>query len=194
LNAENYVNIQWVTQTETNLTGFYLYRSATGYITDALQLTQLIYPTNTSQQHQYNQVDITLEEEGIYYYWLQVVEMDGTVVFHGPTAVEFSFHADEPQVTPVTPITGISSIYPNPITPYSVISYNVVKGADVKFQVFNTRGQHLNSFSEGFKLDGKWSTNWNGKDSNGNQCPAGIYYIKMMAGNDSFTRKAVILK
>jgi hypothetical protein len=194
MNAENYVSIQWITQTETNLRGFNLYRSETANVADAMVITQLIEPTNTSQQHQYTHVDNTLDEEGVYYYWLQVAEMDGSEVFHGPTAVNYTTTIDEPYIVPVTPATAIRSIYPNPITPYSVISYNIAKGTEVKFQVFNTRGQLVNSFNEGYKADGIWNTGWNGKDLNGKKCPNGLYYIKMIAGKDSFIRKAVILK
>ena len=194
MNAENYVNIQWTTQSETSLSGFYVFRGTTDDVSQAMQITALIDPTNSSEQNQYSHVDNTLEEEGVYYYWLQVAEMDGSFVFHGPTSVNYTQQVDQPEVPVLVPTTGIRSIYPNPITPYSAISYQVVKGAEIKFQVFNARGQMVNSFNEGFKPDGSWKAFWNGKDYNGVACPSGIYFIKMFAGNESFIRRAVIMK
>ncbi|PKN73571.1 MAG: hypothetical protein CVU50_02320 [Candidatus Cloacimonetes bacterium HGW-Cloacimonetes-3] len=194
MTSENYVSIQWTTQTETNLSGFYLYRNETSEISNAIQISGLIDPTNTSQTQHYLYTDNSLDQEGVYYYWLQVAEMDGSEAFHGPTAVNFTTTTEQTDVPAVSPATGIRSIYPNPITPASVISYVINKGAEVRFVVYNSRGQIVNSFNEGFKTDGKWNTSWDGKDANGKSCSTGIYYIKMIAGYESSIRKAVVLK
>jgi len=52
----------------------------------------------------------------------------------------------------------------------------------------------VNSFVEGFKNDGSYNSRWDGKDSSGNNCPTGIYYIKMQAGWENSMRKVVIIK
>lgn len=194
LDAQNFVNVQWTTQTETGLSGFYIYRGLSEDASQAALITSMIEPTNTSGQHQYSHIDNTLQNDGVYYYWLQIAELDGSSVFHGPITVNYTQQTDQPQAPAITPVTGIKSIYPNPITPYTVISYQVLKGADVKFQVFNARGQLVNSFTEGYKPEGSWKTLWNGNDANGVACPSGIYFIKMLAGSENSIRRVIIQK
>ncbi|MDD3235065.1 MAG: FlgD immunoglobulin-like domain containing protein [Candidatus Cloacimonetes bacterium] len=194
LTVENYVTVQWVTQSETGVGGYYIYRSMNDDWTNAVQICEMINATNTAMQQVYQYTDNELAEDGTYYYWLQVQDLDGTTISHGPTSVYYSSTGEAPQVPGIVPVSGIKSIYPNPITPYSVISYTLTKAADVKFKIFNSRGQMVNSFVEGFKNDGSYNSRWDGKDSSGNNCPTGIYYIKMQAGKDSSMRKAVIIK
>lgn len=194
MSAENYVNILWTTQTETNLTGFYIYRGTEDDLAYAEQISLLIEPTNSSTQHQYIHTDNTLVEEGVYYYWLQVAEMDGSNRMFGPTAVNYSFGGGEHHAPDIQPVAGISSIYPNPTSSHSLIRYEVIKGTDVTFNIFNARGQLVNSFDMGYKPGGTWSLNWNGNDAAGKACPNGLYFVRMTAGGQNYMRKAVLLK
>jgi hypothetical protein len=194
LTVENYVTVKWVTQSETGVGGYYIYRSMDTNWTNAEIICDMIPSANSPIQQVYQYTDNELDEDGTYYYWLQVQDLDGSTISHGPTSVYFSNTGGGAVDIPPTPVAGINNIYPNPITPYSVISYTLTKSADVKFKVYNSRGQLVNSFNKGFLAANEYSTGWNGKDSNGNACPAGIYFIKLQAGNDSAIRKAVIVK
>lgn len=194
MNAENYVNILWTTQTETNLSGFYIYRGVTNDIANAEQITLLIEPTNSSSQHQYIHTDNTLIEEGIYFYWLQVSEMDGSHNMFGPTTVNYSTGGGGHHAPEITPVAGISSIYPNPTSSHSLIRYEVIKGADVQFNIFNARGQLVKSYDLGYRPGGSWSLNWDGTDASGKACPNGLYFVRMTSGNQNYMRKAVLLK
>jgi len=35
---------------------------------------------------------------------------------------------------------------------------------------------------------------WDGRDTNGNECATGVYFVRMTVGKDSFLRKAVLVK
>jgi hypothetical protein len=194
LTAENYVTVKWITQSETGVGGYYIYRSIDEDWANSVKISDMIEAANSTVQQVYQYTDNELAEDGTYYYWLQVQDLDGTTISHGPTSVYYSSTGEAPQVPGIVPVSGIKFIYPNPITPYSVISYTLTKAADVKFKIFNSRGQMVNSFVEGFKNDGSYNSRWDGKDSSGNNCPTGIYYIKMQAGKDSSMRKVVIIK
>ncbi|GAB1468548.1 hypothetical protein MASR2M64_12800 [Candidatus Cloacimonadota bacterium] len=193
LNAQNYVNIMWVTQTETSLTGFYVYRSDDNDVANAAQISALINPTNTSQQQVYLFTDDTLTEAGTYYYWLQIAEMDGTSAFSHPTVIYFD-NTSQPGTPPPPSVTELKKIYPNPFNPTATISYGLAKAADVTINIYNARGQIVRTFNEGTKAADYHRLVWNGKDNNGSDCSTGIYYINMQAGKDSFTRKAVLMK
>ncbi len=194
LSAENYVTVKWVTQSETGVSGYYVYRSLDNDWTNAVAISSMINSLNSPIQQVYQYTDKELEEDGTYYYWLQVQDLDGSSISHGPTSVYYSSTGGGVETPSVSAVSGIKSIYPNPITPYSVISYNVTKATDVRFKIYNSRGQLVNSINDGFKADGEYNTGWDGKDFSGNSCSTGIYYIKMQAGRDSSIRKAVIIK
>ena len=193
LNAQNNVNILWVTQTETSLTGYYVLRGTSEDFVSAELISPMIEPTNSSQQQHYVYTDDSVTEPGTYYYWLQVAEMDGNNILHGPTTVNFT-SPDGPGTPGVDIITGLHSVYPNPFNPNTTIGYGIAKAAEVNFSIYNARGQVVRTISQGMKQPNNYKLTWNGKDNNGVECSTGIYFIRMEAGKDSFTRKAMLMK
>lgn len=193
LTAENLVNLTWVTQSETGVQGYYIYRSNSEVLEDAILISPLVEATNSSEQHSYSYTDSELFEEGMYYYWLQNVDLNGNVDFHGPVSVNFSTTNEE--ITPEIPtVTELKSIYPNPFNPTAVIPFSIAKTAKVEIRIFNTRGQLLRHFNLAERAPGYYQVAWDGKDFNGNSCSSGIYYIVMNAGKETFQRKAVLQK
>ncbi len=193
LTSQNTVNIMWVTQTETNVNGYYVYRGSSSELNAAAAVSSLIGAYNTSQQQVYQFTDTEVFEPGTYYYWLQVQDLDGSIQFHGPTTVYFDNEGNNG--TPVIPkVTELKSIYPNPFNPSTTIYYSLAKAETVDFVIYNNRGQIVRSFNEGNRGIGNHSLRWNGEDQYGRSCSTGIYYIKMTAGKDSFIRKAVLMK
>lgn len=192
LTAHNTVSVMWVTQSETNVNGYYVYRGMSSELEEAATVSPLIPATNTSQQQMYQFTDSEVFDAGTYYYWLQVQDLDGSIQFHGPTTVFFDNGGNG---TPVIPkVTELKSVYPNPFNPSTTISYSLAKASTVDFVIYNNRGQIVRSFNEGNKGIGNHSFNWFGDDQNGRACSTGVYYIKMQAGKDSFIRKAVLMK
>ncbi|MCB5271249.1 MAG: T9SS type A sorting domain-containing protein [Candidatus Cloacimonetes bacterium] len=193
LTADLFVRLQWITQSETGVSGFYIYRSTERDIATAMIVNPFISATNTSEQQSYQYVDSNLYEPGTYYYWLSVQNIDGSVDYHGPTTVYYDTNPN--QGTPGIPIvSGLSSIYPNPFNPSATVAYGLSKDADVNFVIYNSRGQIIRQISEGQKAAGSWKLIWNGLDENGDTYSSGVYHIRMNAGNQSFVKKAVLMK
>jgi hypothetical protein len=193
LSAENYVNLNWVTQSETGVQGYYIYRSNTEELEDAQIVSPMINATNSSDQHSYQFTDSELDGDGTYCYWLQNIDFGGTMDFHGPVSVYYSTTGSDP--TPEIPvITELKDVYPNPFNPTAFIPYSIAITADVSIRIYNSRGQLLRNFDLGSKLPGNYQVVWNGKDSQGNNCGNGVYYIVMNAGKSSFERKAILMK
>lgn len=192
MNAYNAAVLTWVTQTETGVNGFYIYRGTTDILSEAVLVSNLIPATNTSQTQVYRYSDSELFSEGTYYYWLNVNDMDGTETFHGPITLVYQT-GDNP--TPTIPkLTELKSIYPNPFNPSANISYGLATPAEVEFRIYNSRGQMVRNMALGMKDAGTWNLVWNGTDNSGQTVPTGVYYIRMQAGKDSFMRKAVMMK
>ncbi len=193
LTADQYVKLQWTTQSETGVSGFYVYRASTSILTNAIMVSPLIGATNTGDLHDYEYVDADLYDSGSYYYWLSVHNMDGSEDYHGPIAVNYN-PGDDPATPEIPLVSGFSSIYPNPFNPSTTIAYGLSQNAELSFVIYNARGQVVRRISEGQKTAGNWKLIWNGLDENGSNCPTGIYHIRMNAGKESFVKKIALLK
>ncbi|MCB5271504.1 MAG: T9SS type A sorting domain-containing protein [Candidatus Cloacimonetes bacterium] len=193
LNSSNQAVLTWVTQTETDLSGFYIYRNTYNDLATAELISSLISATNTSQQRVYVFRDTELSMPGTYYYWLQVADLDGSESFHGP--VNLVFEGENNHQSPGIPeITTLKTVYPNPFNPSTTISYGLDKAAAVSIRIYNSRGQMVREINEGNKAAGNFSLVWNGDDDRGKSLPTGVYYIRMQAGDKSFSKKAVLMK
>lgn len=192
-NAYNNAEISWVTQSETAVCGYHLFRGQSSQFDAAALISPLIPATNTSQQQVYAFTDQEALEPGTYFYWLQVSNLDGSESYHGP--VTLAIENGNNSGTPSIPLkTDFTSIFPNPFNPSTQISYCLNKAEDVNFHIYNKRGQLVRSFILGTKGAGEWRQPWDGKDKDGRAVSSGIYFIRMQAGKDSFTRKAVLQK
>jgi hypothetical protein len=192
--AQNYVRLQWTTQSESNLQGYYLYRDNGGQIANAVLVSDLIQPTNTSSQHSYDYTDLEIYQSGTYYYWLYSLEIDGAGSYHGPVSVLINLDGSDPGTPDVPLSTGLKFIYPNPFNPSTIISYQVKSPASVKIDVYNTRGQLVNSFARTHELAGQYTWLFEGVDRSGRQLSSGVYQVVMTSGKDSSTQKMVLMK
>jgi hypothetical protein len=108
--------LQWVTQSEANLLGYYIYRNCADNFSSAKVVSPLIGATNTSQQQIYAFTDETINTGGIYYYWLQSIDYNASENIFGPSI--YKFELPETGVGVEIPLQeGIRSVYPNPCNP-----------------------------------------------------------------------------
>ncbi|MCB5247094.1 MAG: S8 family serine peptidase [Candidatus Cloacimonetes bacterium] len=192
ISADNYVNLTWVTQTETGVQGFYVLRNDSDDLATALTVSELVPATNTSQQQTYAFTDRELQEEGTYYYWLQNTDLDGTVDFHGPVSIAYSSLGAG---TPSIPLaTALYPAYPNPFNPSTTLSYSLAEPSAVGIDIYNQRGQIVRSYSQDHSAAGHFSLSFDGRDSNGEPLSSGIYLYRMRAGAFSQFRKMVLCK
>lgn len=189
-----YVKLTWITQSETNMTGYYVLRSQNNNLVNAQTVSPLIGATNTSSTQTYEFTDRELYETGTYYYWLEMNEQ-GNITYAGPLAVDYQNNNVPPAAIPT--VTSLNAIFPNPFNPVAYIPFSISdKGAqNVQILIYNSRGQIVFTDDLGTRNPGNHTDYfWNGKDSAGQDCSTGIYFIRMIAGKDSFLRKAVMIK
>ncbi|HOY85570.1 MAG TPA: choice-of-anchor J domain-containing protein [Candidatus Syntrophosphaera sp.] len=192
ISATNFVNLTWITQSETGVAGYYILRNIQDDLANAVTLSQLIPATNTSQQQTYVYTDEELYEEGTYYYWLQNSDLDGTVAFHGPISIAYTITGGNIPSIPL--VTELKPIYPNPFNPRAHIPFSLKESATVNIEIYNTRGQLVRRIPIGDKAAGHYQTEWDGRDDLSRACSTGVYHIRMTAGTESFFRKAVLMK
>jgi len=187
----NSVRLLWVTQSETNLYGFKIYKSYKEELAQAQMLNILINATNTSQLQVYVYVDEEIYSSGIYYYWLEVINLNGYSQFKGPISVNV-VHPEGNQDIPL--ITGIDSIYPNPFNPGTWLSYSLEEMTNVKLEIFNLKGQIVwnkvipNQAAEHYRYF------WDGKNFAGNNCTSGIYFFRLTTNKSNYIAKMILMK
>lgn len=192
LSVHHKVVLTWITQSETGVMGFHIYRNTEADLANAQQITALIDATNTSEQQIYAHTDSEINQIGSYYYWLMVADMDGGESFHGP--IHVIYESPEPGSPEIPTFTGLKQVFPNPFNPVANIAYVLAAPSDVSISIYNMRGQQVRNFQRNNVAAGSWNLTWDGKDQNGRELPSGVYYFRMQAGMDSFTKKAVLMK
>jgi hypothetical protein len=164
-----------------------IYRSHDHDLGHAIQVSPLINATNTTTQVSYSYTDSEVTP-GIWYYWLQSLDLNGHFNFHGPVLATVSTNqgGDAPEI-PLA--TAISRIFPNPFNPSVTIKYGLKDASPVSFRIYNTRGQLVQSVDHGVRNPGTYDLIW---DATG--LPTGVYLIQMQAGKTISNRKAVLSK
>lgn len=189
LTAQYFVKLTWISQSETNLNGYRVYRSENTELVNATMITPIIISaTNTSSTQVYSIEDREVAFGNTYWYWLESVENDGSSNFHGPTSVFV-----EGEVPPVLPqATTMRSAYPNPFKAASTTTIEVAvkEGESGSLTIYNVLGQVVKTYSLN---QGIHNLKWNGKDNKGNICSSGIYFYKLSTPTMNQTdRKSVV--
>lgn len=84
--------------------------------------------------------------------------------------------------------------YPNPFNGGTTIRFNLARRERVKLDVLNLLGQPVVTLADGQLAVGPHSVRWDGSDRNGHPAASGVYLYRLSAGNDSQTRKMILLK
>jgi C1A family cysteine protease len=75
-------------------------------------------------------------------------------------------------------ITEFKGIFPNPFNPSTTLSFSLKETGHVCIEIFNLKGQKVNTLENRTLKAGDHSIVWNGKDQVGNNVPSGIYFSR----------------
>ena len=84
--------------------------------------------------------------------------------------------------------------YPNPFNPTTRIQYGLAKEAHVVLQIFNIVGQLVYTGVDAPQKAGYHQIDWAGVDQNGKAIPAGVYLMRLQAGEFLQVRKLLLVK
>jgi hypothetical protein len=186
LTSQYFISLTWVTESETEVLGFNVYRSDNSNYADAVRLNPVIIPaTNTSQQQTYTMTDTeNLVTNQTYYYWLESVDIGGAAPsLHGPISALVTG-----QPTPTLPeVSMMRSAYPNPfrVGNTTSIDVNIKAGEAGTVTIYNILGQTVKTFNV---KQGEHKLTWNAKG-----CASGIYFYKLSTPSMNNTKKLVIV-
>ncbi len=99
----------------------------------------------------------------------------------------------EPPITP-TRTFFLYQNYPNPFNPTTKIKFYLESTQEVTLQISNVVGQEEKLLMSGILSAGTYSTTWDGRNSRGILLPSGVYLATLRVGNNTITRKIMLLR
>lgn len=189
----NFVQLDWVTQSESGVSGYYIYRNTESSLNGAVVISPLVTAGNTSLEQYYRFTDAEVTP-GNWYYWLQNVDMNGQVAFHGSISVTLTDNSGDNGAPNIPTLTSLTGIYPNPFNPVTSIAFVLAKAEPVRLGIYNVKGALVRTVVAGNLNAGTYRREWNGKDDNGVALSSGLYFLRMTAGEYQHTAKLVLMK
>ncbi len=110
------------------------------------------------------------------------------------TSAPDNFVGNDDEVAPELVGTTLFANYPNPFNPTTTIGFNMAQPGAARLDVYNQRGQHVTTLTNGRFPAGRQTFVWNGLDSEGKEVASGIYLYKLQAGTYTKTRKMILIK
>ncbi|NIO27853.1 MAG: S8 family serine peptidase [Candidatus Latescibacteria bacterium] len=134
---------------------------------------------------------------GWWYYYVDDVVIEGYVfrsdlgetsdaILAGPGTASFS--------APIPGEFSVSQNYPNPFNPTTEFSLNLPEDAHVSFVIYNAAGQKVKTLADEDLPAGIRTLTWDGTNEKGVTVPSGIYFYRVISGNNVATRKMMLLK
>jgi len=196
--------IHWITESEVDNMGWFVYRNTLPDFTTAQVVSEFIegYGT-TTLQHTYVYED-TLEDPQIgeiYYYWLESFDLDGTLNHYNKVAyLTIPDDYEPPGYIDIPLHYGLYQNFPNPFNPSlssTRICFYLEKGLNthVKISIYNLKGEKINTIWDQYtEFDEKpLSAFWNGCDEYGKQQASGVYFYKLETDMTHEIKKMIIL-
>ncbi len=84
------------------------------------------------------------------------------------------------------------SVFPNPATS-SRVSFGLPRAANVDLAVFDLAGRKVATLAKGAFTAGTYSRTWDGSGNGGSRLGAGVYFIRLMVGGETYNQRAVLL-
>ncbi len=84
--------------------------------------------------------------------------------------------------------------YPNPFNPSTKIEYEVGSIGNIKIEIYNLKGELVNTVVDGWHNLGSHQVVWNGKDSRDIQVPSGTYIYRLTSSGVAFSKTVTLVK
>lgn len=191
----NGIELNWVTESETQNLGFIVMRSDSepnsfeevdSYVFNPTLRGQGSTPFSTN----YSWLDSKVQNNSKYFYYLVDVDFDGNKIEHKDQMV--SAVANLEKSSEIKDFV-LKQNFPNPFNPSTSISYEFQNANSElgKLTIFNSAGETVREFE---LTEQQGTVVWNGTDENDSSVSSGVYFYKLEVGEQNQTRKMLFLK
>jgi hypothetical protein len=91
-------------------------------------------------------------------------------------------------------VWALGQNFPNPAAASTEIRFEVARTSAVSIKVYNAMGQLVRTLEDKRFQPGRYSTHWDGTNSDGRRVSSGVYFYKMDAGKFAATKKMLLVK
>ena len=186
---DEHILISWITQTETDILGFNIYRADTENISQTghnINASLIDGMGSSTIPTSYEYIDIATDVAASYYYWLEVVNLSGMNDLHGP--IEYvPGDIDGDHETDLVIGTILYENFPNPAYRSTTITYQIsgsIYEQNVTVYLYNIKGQLI---ATALGINGKATLSVEALQS-------GIYFYQIKSDTFNITKKMIVLK
>ena len=187
ITGQNQVRLDWSTLSESNNFGFEIQKSTADAPASFHSVPGSFTPghgtTNIPQQYAYMD---TSAYQGVWYYRLKQIDLDGTERYtHGIRLEIITAVAEQSAAREYL----LDQNYPNPFNASTVIKFNVAASEFVRLNVFDITGQQVAQLVNETLAPGTYEARLDGTN-----LASGVYYYRLHTGGFARTRKLVLEK
>jgi hypothetical protein len=202
----NKIVLEWKTESEVNNLGFEILRGFSENGEYNLIASYQFEPAlqglgNSSIGKEYSYTDKRIIEGLDHWYKLVDVDINGVRTEHGPISVE-----TQSINGPISNLTNgqlpeqfqLFPNFPNPFNPITHIQFEI-PAADQEFQnvkvtVYDLLGRKVKTLFNGSLPAGKYETQWDGTNRNGQTVSSGVYIYSLEVENFRQSRKMILVR
>jgi hypothetical protein len=118
------------------------------------------------------------------------VSVDGRNAGNGKVLVSQTEQLSAPKVPTVT---QLAFAQPNPFRGSAALAFSLAQGGSVELAIYSVDGRRVRTLVSGAREPGEYRQAWDGRDDQGQQTGAGVYYARLVAGKVRMTRTIVYL-
>ena len=172
----NSVNLNWITATELNNSGFDIEKSIDNSTWNKIGFVD---GNGTSTEiHNYSFADQT-PFVGTSYYRLKQIDFDGTTEYSNIIEVTFGAISE----------FALDQNYPNPFNPSTKINYSIKEKSNVELKIFDLLGSEIATLVNEEKSPGNYEVSFDASFLS-----SGVYLYTIKAGSFVQTRKMLLMK
>lgn len=177
--AEQRVDLQWETASETNNAGFEVQRRADSTAAwTALGFVEGAGTTDEAQTYRFRDPNVPFATEQLTYR-LRQVDTDGTESFSAPFVMD----------VPMPQAATLQAPFPNPTQGAITLRYTLAEPADVQLQVYDLLGRRVTTLTRTQVEAGRHELHTSVRD-----LAAGTYFVRMVAGGTVETQRLTIVR
>jgi hypothetical protein len=172
------VELRWEISTPDDVIGFLVYRQEAGDpVFESLTSGRLI----DAGRRDFS--DSNIRPGRIYNYMLGLIRSDNSELRSDLVTIS------------IAPLSlELFPNYPNPFNPSTTVSFSLPREARVNLAVYDLEGRLVKSLIQKNLPEGYKKIRWDGTNTEGIPVASGAYFVRLQAGQQTLTRKMVLLK
>jgi hypothetical protein len=158
--------------------------------------TDSVYMAPEEHQPRFLAVDVGRRALGTFHVCEDVYDTDGNFLRRtGGLLYEVSYEPTGAQGVD----TGVRTValappWPNPATTGATLSFALPQAGYAELALFDVAGRRVSDVYVGTAPAGFTRTSWDGRDARGTRVAAGMYFVRLTAGEEQLTRKLLVIR